>query len=145
MKLTEENSIAFAEKYGGKIVGKIDGNMRSKKTGKPYTAGYKIEIDGYMIHSYSIRVWHRKNQGISISDKELQLALDENALILKMKDGIEYVLNAELWDLWSHQDGTREVHTRFGHMENFIRKDNLHKLDLVNRKLSDYYPSEVVV
>ncbi len=139
MKLNQENAIAFAAKYHGEIVGKIEGNIRSTKTGKPYTAGYKIEIDGHMIHAYSFRVWHRKNEGISISDKELQLALDENALILKMKDGIEYVLDAETWQEWVEQDKSREVHTRFGHMENFIRKDNLRILNLNKYPLYRYY------
>lgn len=139
MKLNEKVAIEFAEKYNGKVVGVIHGN-KILKSGEKSRAGYKVEIDNHMIHVYTLRTWHRNRKAISISTEQLELALDENALILMSYNGREYVCNAENWELWAKQDDNYDKHTRFGTREVFCKQEMLRILNLNKYKLAQYYP-----
>lgn len=139
MKENEIVATEFAEKYSGEVVGVIDGN-KILKSGKKSRAGYKVEIDGCMIHVYTLRTWHNNKKAISISTVQLQEALDDNALILMSFNRIEYVCHAQAWELWAKQDNNYDVHTRFGTTEVFCQKDMLRVLDLNKYKIHRYYP-----
>lgn len=139
MKPNERVATEFAEKYNGKIVGVIHGN-KILKSGEKSRAGYKVEIDGNMIHVYTIRTWHNNRKAISISTVQLQEALDENALILMSYNEIEYSCHSTMWESDARRLGNYDVHTRFGTKEVFQEKQRFRILDLDKYLIERYYP-----
>lgn len=129
----------FAKKYNGKIVGIIHGN-KILKSGEKSRAGYKVEIEDLLIHTYLIKTWHNNKKAISISTLQLEEAVGDNALILMSYNGKEYVAHSVNWELWARQDGNYDVHTRFGTNEVFCKQDMFRVLDLNKYELSRYYP-----
>ena len=96
----------FAEKYGGIVIDEIKGNK-----GK---AGYITEIDGLKQYVFLINVWHQNRKGISINREQLEKALDDNALIVMIFQGREFVCNAENWEYWARIDNNVDEHPKFG-------------------------------
>lgn len=136
----------FAEEHNGKIVGLTYGYLfRTLKAGETTRershAGVKILIDGHMIHHYTITTWFRKKEGISISVEQLQVALDENALILHDYLGTPYVVNAQSWELWAKRDDGYFIHPRFHKPEVSCLKKAHRVLDI--SKLEEYYDDYV--
>ena len=122
----------FAIKYNGSIVDEIKGQAG--------IAGYVVELEGLKIHCYLINVWHNNKNAISMNTDQLQSAIDDNALILKLYHGREFVIHSINWDLWARQDNNYDKHPHFGTVEVFAKKDNFRILDLNKHKLIDYYP-----
>jgi hypothetical protein len=139
MKPNEKMANEFADKYNGKIVGIIHGN-KILKSGEKSRAGYKVEIDGLLVHTYLIKTWHINKKAISINTIQLEEAVGDHALILMSYNEIEYVAHSVNWEYWAKQEGNYDVHTRYGTREVFCKKDWFRILDLDKYKLQDYYP-----
>ncbi len=129
----------FAKKYNGKIVGIIHGN-KILKSGEKSRAGYKVEIDGLLIHTYLIKTWHNNRKGISISTLQLEEAVGDNALILMSYFGAENVCHSTMWEDDAKAKGNYDVHSRFGTQEVFQDQARFRTLDLNKYELSRYYP-----
>lgn len=138
MILTANEKLArtFAEENGGKLVGITYGYLL-RKSGERSHSGVKIDIDGHRIHHYFSRVWHRNKQAISVSEEQLQLALDENALIIINHLGHLKCANAVSWELWANQDKNYELHRRYHKKEIYCQIDMLRPFDI--NKLEQYY------
>ena len=141
MKANQKMAIEFAKKYNGKNAGIIHGN-KILKSGEKSRAGYKVKIDGLLVHTYLIKTWHNNRNAISISTIQLEEAVSDHALILMSYNKIEYVAHAINWEHWAKQDGNYDVHTRFGTQEVFCKKDSFRILDLDKHKIQDYYPND---
>lgn len=122
----------FAKKYNGLVIGAIKGNKGR--------AGYIIEINECSIHLYLINVWHNNKEAISINTEQLQLAIDDHALIVMSYQGREFVMHSVMWEMWAKQDNNYAVHNEFGTTEVFAKTDNFRILDLEAHKIEDYYP-----
>jgi len=141
MKPNEIMANEFAKKYNGKIAGIIHGN-KILKSGDKSRAGYKVEIDGLLIHTYLIKTWHNNKKAISISTLQLEEAVGDHALILMSYNGIEYVCHSTMWESDARSLGNYDVHTRFGTQEVFQERDRFRVLDLNKYELSRYYPDQ---
>ena len=141
MKPNEIMANEFAKKYNGKIVGIIDGN-KILKSGEKSRAGYKVEIDGLLVHTYLIKTWHNNRKGISISTEQLEEAVGDNALILMSYFGAENVCHSTMWEADAKAKGNYDVHTRFGTKEVFQDQARFRILDLDKYELSRYGFSE---
>ncbi len=144
-KLSRNRIVAdnFAKKYNGSVVGAIlgnEGHLNSQTVGKRGRAGYIVEIENYKVHIYLINTWHNNRKSISINTEQLQLALDDHALILMSYHGKEFVAHSVNWELWAKQDNAYAVHTKFGTNEVFCKIEMFRILDLDKFKIERYYP-----
>ena len=132
-----------AEHHNGSVIGAILGNkghLNSQTVGKQGRAGYIVEIENHKVHVYLINTWHNNRKAISINQEQLQLALDDHALILMSYCGKELVAHSINWELWAKQDNNYAKHPHFGTVEIFCKTDNFRILDLAKHKIQDYYP-----
>lgn len=133
----------FAEKYNGSVIGAILGNkghLTSQSKNKQGRAGYIVDIEGFKVHVYLINTWHNNRKSISINEEQLQLALDDNALILMSYHGQENVAHSVRWEEWAREDNNYGTHPKFGTVEVFCKQGSFRILDLDKWSLKDYYP-----
>ncbi len=144
-KLSRNRKVAdeFADKYNGSVIGAILGNkghLTTQSKNKQGRAGYIVEIEKCKVHIYLINVWHNIKQAISINTEQLQLAIDDHALIVMSYHGREFVMHSVRWEQWAKEDNNYAIHTKFGTTEVFAKTDNFRILDMDKHKIEDYYP-----
>ena len=134
---------AIATKYNGSVIGEILGNkghLKSQTNEKRGRAGFILKIQDLLVHVYLINTWHNNRKSISINQEQLQLALDDNALILMSYQGREFVAHSTRWELWAEQDNNYGKHPKFGTVEVFCKTEMFRILDLDKWSLKRYYP-----
>jgi hypothetical protein len=144
-KLSRNRIVAdnFAKKYNGIVIGAIlgnEGHLNSQTVGKRGRAGYIVEIENHKVHVYLINTWHNNRKSISLNEEQLQLALDDHALILMSYNGKELVAHSQWWELWAKQDNNYAKHPHFGTLEIFCKTEMFRILDLDKFKIERYYP-----
>jgi hypothetical protein len=104
----------FAEKYGGVILDSI--------IGKIGTAAYRVRVDDKMFHIFYNRRWYMKYDGISISQEQLNKALEDFAMIVIFMNDEEYWKHSTEWT-----KGMQVPNSKFNTYEILVKRTDLNR------------------